>query len=223
VKLSDLKEGLYGKPDYMKPEDDHEFVLGPGKELSKGCVFREVRQQDQWQLANYTFKKGAALVVSDERGKSNSLRTWNVMPTNDMPGRGVVLMPLHDNGTFFRGTRAHAVSPLILASGLKPIIAHLKTAETFNRVSVAVESGKGWGDVSRWLSLLHNFAFIEPTYEPTLYEEDDPMILALKSDKDRLHAPGSKMNYRKTATWDSLIRQWEEFLKSGLKTMECAP
>lgn len=227
MKLSDLKEGPYGTPAYMEPGDVHEFVLGPGKELPGGLAFREVRQQDQWQLAAFTYKKGGPLIVSDERGKDNSMRTWRVMLI-PMPagvsGRGVVLEPLHEEGTFFRGTKAHAVSPLVLASGLKPIIAHLKIMEAFNRVSVAVESGKGWGDVSRWLSLLHNLAFIEATNEPTFYGREDPMILALKSEKDREHAPGNKMNYRKTKTWESsFIPQWEEFLKSGLKTMECAP
>lgn len=226
MKLIDLKEGPSGTPAYMRPGDKHEFVLGPGKELPDGLAFREVRQQDQWQLAGFTYKKGAPLIVSDERDKDNSLRTWRVMliPMPDgVSGRGVVLEPLHEEGTFFRGTKAHTVSPLVLASGLKPIIAHLKTVETFNRVSVAVGSGKGWGDVSRWLSLLHNLAFIEATREPTFYGKEDPMILALKSEKDRFHAPGNKMNYRKTATWDSLMKQWEEFLESGLKTMECAP
>ncbi len=217
-------EGPLGRPSYVRPDDYHEFVLGPGRELSNGCAFREVRQQDQWQLATFTFKKGGQLIVSDERGKDSSHRTWRVIPTNDMPGRGVVLEPLHEDGAFFRGSRAHAVSPLVLASGLKPILAHITGEETFNRVSVAAATGKGWGDVSRWMSLLHNFAFVEPTRESTLYAGDDPAILALKSEKDRHHAPGNKMNYRKTATWtSSLLPQWEEYMKSGLKTMECAP
>lgn len=224
MKIGGLKESQHGVPGYTRPEDYHEFVLGPGTELSNGSVFREVRQQDQWQLATMTFLKGGTLIVSDERGKDNSQRLWTAMPTNDIPGRGVVLKPLHETDVFFRGSRAHAVSPLVLTSGLKPIMAHVSSVETFNRVSVAAETGKGWGDVSRWLSLLHNYAFIEPVNESTFYADDAPEILALKSEKDRHHAPGNKMNYRKTGRWAaSLAPQWEEFLKSGLKTVECAP
>lgn len=224
VKIGELKAGPYGLPGYVRQEDYHEFPLGPGRELSNDFSLREVRQQDHWQLSTMTFWKGGQLIVSDERGKDNSHRTWQVMPTDDKPGRGVVLIPLHEKDTFFRGSRAHAVSPLVLASGLKPIMAHVSSVETFNRVSVAAETGKGWGDVSRWLSLLHNYAFIAPVNESTFYADDAPEILALKSAKDRHHAPGNKMNYRKTGRWAaSLAPQWEEFLKSGLKTVECAP
>ncbi len=224
MKIGELKASPYGLPEYVRPEDYHEFPLGPGRELSNDFSFREIRRQDHWQLATMTFRRDGQLIVSDERGKDNSHRTWQVMPTNDVPERGIVLIPLHEKDMFFRGSRAHAVSPLTFASGLKPIVAHLAGAETFNRVSVAAETGKGWGDVSRWLSLLHNYAFIEPINESTFYEKTDPMILALKSDKDRFHAPGNKMNYRKTGRWaSSLTPQWEEFLKSGLRTAECSP
>lgn len=224
MKIGGLKESQHGVPGYTRPEDYHEFVLGPGTELSNGSVFREVRQQDQWQLATMTFLKGGTLIVSDERGKDNSQRLWTAMPTNDMPGRGVVLTPLHETDVFFRGSRAHAVSSLMLASGLKPVVAHVLSAETFDRVSVASATKKGSGDVSRWVSLLHGLGLIIPAGAPTVYARTDPEVLSLKSEKERENASGSKIRYRKTEAWTtSFVPQWEEFLKSGLKTMECAP
>ena len=163
VKIGGLKASSFGVPSYMRPEDDAEFVLGSGTDLAKGCVLREVPLQDQWQIANHRYKTDVPLVVSDFRGKESSYRTWSVEATKDMPGRGVVLTPLHEGGTFFRGTKAFIVDPLYLSNSLKAIISHMEAEDFFNRVSVASSTGKGWGDVSRWTSLFHNFGFVEAT------------------------------------------------------------
>ncbi len=221
MKVSGLRFYAFGAPPYMRPDDEAEFVLGSGTDLAAGCVLRTVPLQDQWQLANARYGEVWHLVVSDFRGKEASHRMWAVTPTDDVPGRGVVLKPLHDGGTLFRGTKAYIVEPLALSNSLRPLIAHILSEASFNRVSVASGTKKGWADVSRLLSLLHGLGFVEPDGTMAEYAQGDPALAALKNDNERRGAMGPRANYRKTGRWgESFIPQWEAFQKSGAKTAE---
>jgi hypothetical protein len=210
-----------GLPSYSRPEKDNlEFRLESGKDLSDGRSFRSIRKHDQWQLANCVFKKGGPLVVSDARGKG-VYKTWRVQPTSDPDfGNGVILHPLHEGLHFFRGDRAFATEPLIMATSMRPLIAHISGHETFNRVSAAAGTGKGWGDISRDTSLFHNYGFIKATGVKTVYEIDSPEVLAMRSEKDREQGLGGKMNYEKTDTWPKLVEQFEEMLAAKANRVE---
>lgn len=202
----------------MRPDDDVEFVLGTGRELPGGAVFRAIPQDDQWQIANIVYDRGGPMVVSDYRGKGQ-YRTWRVTPVV-APERGVILEPLHDDGTFFRGGKAFSADPLVLATGARSVLDHIESQTSFNRVSVASATGKGWGDVSRWLALFHNYGFVRPTGAATWYGPESEAVLALKSEKDREHAPGNRMNYERTDSWPSLRAQFDDMVSMKLKNVE---
>lgn len=211
-----------GKPTYFDEGKDRlEFAIGSGKDLDAGVSFRKIDRQDQWQLATAIFKKGGPLVVSDARGKDGIYKTWRVEPSSEPDlGQGIILHPLHEGGSFFRGSKAFATEPLILSTSMKSLIAHIAGNETFNRVSTAAGIGKGWGDVSRDMSLIHNYGFVRATGVPTVYDAGSPEVLALKSEKDREHGPGAKMNYEKTETWPKLLAQFEAMLDDRKNRVE---
>lgn len=213
-----MLESHLGSPSYLRGEDQIEFVLGSGIDLEENATFRAIPLDDQWQLANFSYKGRAPMVVADYRGKGQ-YRTWAVHPV-DSPGRGVILEPLHDDGTFFRGGKAFSTDPLILASGVRSILEYMESEASFNRISVAVSTGKGWGDVSRLMALLHNFGFVRATGANTWYGPDSEAVLSLKSDKDRQHAPGNKMNYERTESWTSLRAQFDHMVAAKLKNLE---
>ncbi len=210
-----------GLPSYSRPEKDNlEFRLESGKDMPDGRSFRAIRKPDQWQLANCRFKKGGPLVVADARGKG-VYKTWRVEPTEDPDlGRGIILHPLHEGMNFFRGDKAFATEPLIMATPMRPLIAYITEHEVFDRVSAAAGTGKGWGDISRELSLFHNYGFIRATGVKTVYVADSPEVLALKSEKDREHGLGGKMSYEKTESWQKLLDQFDAMLLAKKNRVE---
>ncbi len=225
MKVSGLSFNAYGVPQYMRPDDEAEFVLGSGMELAGGAAMRAVPLQDQWQIANARYvASNGTIVVSDFRGKEAAHRMWSVTPTSDVPGRGVVHRPLHEGGILFRGAKAYVVEPLVLSNALRPLISHMGSEESFNRTSVAAGTRKGLADVSRLMSLLHGLGMIEPDGTTTEYAQDDPALTALKNDNERWTAQGPKVNYRKTGRWgESLAPQWAAFQGSKEKTVELYP
>lgn len=211
---------LRGQPAYMTGEDEVAFVLGVGRDLPDGSVFRAIPQDDQWDIANCVYASGAPMVVTDFRGKGQP-RTWRVTPVED-PERGVILSPLHDDGTFFRGQKAFATEPLILTSGLKAVLECLESETSFNRVSVAAATKKGWSDTSRWIALFLGYGFIRATGARTWYGPDSEAVLSLKSYKDRILAQGNRMNYEKTDLWPSLMGQFHTMVASKAKGVEAS-
>ncbi len=211
---------LRGKPAYMTGEDEVEFVLGVGKDLPGESVFRAIPQDDQWDIANCVYASGAPMVVTDFRGKGQP-RMWRVDPTED-PERGVILTPLHDDGTFFRGRKAFAADPLVLTSGLKVVLEHIDSETSFNKMSVAAATKKGWNDLSKWIALFLSYGFIRATGARTWYGMDSEAVLSLKSYKDRVQAQGNRMNYEKTELWQSLMGQFHAMIASKAKGVEAS-
>lgn len=224
MKTGDLKESKHGVPAYVRPGDEHEFVLGSGMDLAHGSALRTVPLQDQWQLANMTYRTGAQLVVTDHRGKDVSLRMWRVTVTQDKPGRGVVLEPLHEGGSFFRGGRAYAVEPLSMVPGMKAVVSHITAEAEFDRLSAASATGKSWAEVSKTVSLLHHLGFLEKTGETRTYGPADEAVQGLKSPRERMEAQGPMAVFRKTELWAKvLVPQFEAFLRSKEKVREVDP
>ncbi len=160
------------------------------------------------------------MVVKDVRGK-DSYRTWRVEPVGQGDLWMVVLHPLHED-SFFRGDVAEATEPFILSSAFFPLFEHLSSQERFDRVSAAVGSKKGWGDVSRWFALLHNYGFIRASGEPAEYGRDSEILGKLKG-KDLELGLGKKTRYEKTEAWAaSLDQQISDLKSSGEKTAEVA-
>lgn len=206
-----------GIPSYFREDDNVEFVLGKGQNLPGDRFFRAIPQDDQWQIANILYKGGGNYIVSDDGGNGPRW-TWKMTPV-ESPERGVILEPLHE-GTFFRGSKAYSADPLILAPGMRTVLDHMESQTSFNRVSVPFATGKGWGEVSRLIALFGNYGFITETGSRTWYGPDSEAVLSLKTDKDREHAPGNKMNYAKTDLWPSLRAQFDDMVARKLKNVE---
>ena len=221
VKFEDLSYPL-GAPEHMRAGDAVEFALGSGQDLSRGCSFRKVPIQSQWLLANARYRAGGRVMVTDFRGKGQ-YRVWTVEPTEDVVGRGVVLRPVSEGETLFRGDKAYPVDPLVLVPGLQAVVEFMAANESFDRTTVTSGSKRAFSDVSKWMALIHGLGFISATDRRASYSEASPEVAAVKSPKDRAAASGERVVYSKTTTWDAFFKQWETFSDSGAKSEEARP